>query len=328
MTSTLLNFTPDAPLLAPLAGYSDLAFRLLCREHGCAGAFTEMISAKGLVYGSAGTKQLLDTNKDDTPLVLQLFGSEPEFFGLAMEKAMDFGFTDFDLNAGCPVNKVVKTGSGAALVKTPSTLFSVVKTMVNKVGQGHVGVKLRIGWNDTNRLDLAQIGKELEKLGVSWLTLHPRLASQGYSGEAQWSDLRVLKQAVSIPVVASGDLFYPEDGLRVIEETGVDTIMFARGALRDPAIFEKYLLLRQQRSLPICDGPAMAHIIRRHASLAKEYTNPHLALLKMRTIVPRYLKNLAKSKPLRIRLVHCASWDELDEIILEASQLEAVDTKQ
>ncbi|WP_051261600.1 tRNA dihydrouridine synthase [Desulfovibrio inopinatus] len=324
MNSTAPYFIANTPFLAPLAGYSDLAFRLLCREFGCAGAFTEMISAKGLVYNSPGTQRLLDTRPEDLPLIVQLFGSEPEFLGLAMEKAMELGFRYFDLNAGCPVNKVVKTGAGAALAKNPKTLFEIVRTMVRKAGHGHVGVKFRTGWNEGDRLDIEGVSKTLEDIGVGWLTLHPRLASQGYSGQADWSALRILKDAVSIPVIASGDLFYPEDGVRVIEQTGVDTIMFARGALRDPSIFEKYLLLRQNSPLPVCDGPAMAHIMTRHAHLAKRYSNPHLALLKMRTIVPRYLKNLAGSKPLRVQLTHCASWEELDEIISKASQLEPV----
>ncbi|WP_342667794.1 tRNA-dihydrouridine synthase family protein [Desulfocurvus vexinensis] len=306
--------TADAPWLAPLAGFSDLPFRLLCREHGAAVAVTEMVSAKGLCHDSSGTADLLATTPADAPLVVQLFGSEPQYIERAVGLLLERGFGWFDLNAGCPVRKVVKTGAGAALHNDPDLLVALAGRMAALAGPGRCGVKLRRGWaaGQDNYLEL---GRRLADAGTAWLALHPRHARQGYSGEADWACLAALARAVDIPVIASGDLFDPEAGARCVRETGVAGVMFARGALYGPSIFARYRALLAGRELPAPAPAELAATIRRHAALAREHLRERHALLQMRTIVPRYVRHMPGARALRARLVQCRTWDELDALV-------------
>jgi len=307
-----LPFSPDAPWLAPLAGYSDLPFRLLCREYGAACAVTEMVSAKGLVYYSPGTKELLATCPADAPLVVQLFGCEPEMISQAMDRLIERGFSAFDLNCGCSVPKVVKTGSGAALLKTPGLLRRVARIMVQKAGPGRVGVKLRTGW-DANDLAAFDIARSLEDEGVAWLTLHPRHARQGYSGTAVWEHIAELKRRATVPVLASGDLFNAADSRRCLEMTGADGVMLARGALYDPTIFARHVHFSAPAPSP--SGPAIAALIARHAALIREWGRPERALLRMRSIVSRYIRHLLGARALRQEMASCTTWTQFEDIV-------------
>ncbi|MFZ5428045.1 MAG: tRNA dihydrouridine synthase [Thermodesulfobacteriota bacterium] len=306
---TFPPISPDKPWLAPLAGYSDLPFRMLCREYGAACAVTEMVSAKGMVHYSPGTKDLLATDSGDSPLVVQLFGCEPEMFERAMDMLLEKGFSLFDLNCGCSVPKVVKTGSGAALLRTPDTLRRIVDVMVAKAGPGRVGVKLRTGWS-ADETPVFDIASSLEDLGAAWFTLHPRHARQGYSGTARWEHIAGLKRRSRIPVMASGDLFTAADARRCLAETGADGVMFARGAMYDPAIFKHYL----NNSASQASGPEVAGMIARHAEFIRRYGRPERALLRMRSIVPRYVRNLLGARSLRQEVASCSSWEHLAEI--------------
>ncbi|MEW5772178.1 MAG: tRNA-dihydrouridine synthase family protein [Thermodesulfobacteriota bacterium] len=309
-----LPFGPHAPWLAPLAGFSDLAFRLLCREHGAACACTEMVSAKGLVYGSPGTWPLLATTPEDAPLAVQVFGSELSFLEEAMRILLDRGFAWFDLNAGCPVKKVVKTGAGAALLKEPATLVRLAEAMARLAGEGRVGVKTRVSWGagPETVLDLA---RPLEDAGVGWLTLHPRTAAQGFSGRADHTALARLKAATRLPVLASGDLFTAEDAAACLAATGADGVMFARGALSDPTVFGRLADLAAGR--PPRPRPDLSGLILRHAALAREHLPGREALLKMRTIVPRYVKGHSGARTLRKELASCMTWEHLERLVNE-----------
>jgi len=300
---------PELPWLAPMAGYTDLPFRMLCREWGAACTVTELVSAKGMVYGSHGTKDLLATCPSDSPLVAQLFGAEPEMFARAMDMLLARGFTWFDLNCGCSVPKVTKSGAGSALLRTPDLLVELAGIMVKMAGPGQVGVKLRTGW-DASDLAVFDIAVSLQDIGVAWLTLHPRHARQGFSGQASWEHLAALKRRMSIPVIASGDLFTAADARRCLAETQVDGIMFARGALYDPAIFRHFL----DDTTAVSSGPEVARLIERHAELIREYGRPDRALMRMRTIVPRYVRNLLGARSLRLEMSTCASWEHLADI--------------
>jgi tRNA-dihydrouridine synthase B len=305
---------PDQPWLAPLTGFSDLPFRLLCKEQGAAVTCTEMISTKGLVSGNQATERLLATHPQDQPLVVQLYGADPDSFIQAMEILLERGFSFFDLNAGCSVPKVVKTGSGAALLHTPGLLKQIVANMLTVAGVGNVGVKLRLGWRVGQDIVLDFV-RELEDMGVGWLTLHPRWATQGFSGEAQWEWLHRLRKAVSIPVIASGDLFTAEDAQRCLESTGVSGVMFARGALWDPSIFGKYLALRGAFRTDIFELRYCLALVRRHMVLSREHHSDSRALLTMRTVAPRYLHSFPGAKPLRQRLTTITSWAELEDLL-------------
>lgn len=322
-----LAITPETPWLAPLAGYSDLPFRILCREHGCHVAVTEMISAKGLIYGSPGTKELLATCAQDTPLIVQLFGAEEEFLIQSVERLRAMGFVYFDLNCGCAVRKVTKTGSGAALLKDIPRLSRLAKAMINAAAPMSMGFKIRLGWGH-DQLVYLKLSQELEQLGAGWVTLHPRTATQGFTGIADWRCLRELKKHIGIPVVASGDLFTAEDGVRCVEETGVDGLMFARGALNDPTIFERYARLRLHQNAALKTYADMLALVRRLCSLYSGHNMERIGLLKMRTLVPRFLKGLPGARGLRRDIVFCASWDQVFAALEEHQPVEHEENRE
>ncbi len=319
-----LPISPDAPWLAPLAGFSDLPFRLLCRELGAAVAVTEMISAKGLFFDSRNTRRLLATVSEDAPLVVQLFGAEPEYLGRAAAALADDGYAFFDLNCGCSVRKVVKTGAGAALLRDPDRLTACAAAMVRAAGPGRVGVKLRLGTTPPDFVAL-ELASRLADAGVAWLALHPRHASQGFSGSADRKALAAFVAASPLPVLASGDLGSAAEAEACLEATGARGVMYARGALADPRIFLHDANRRRAKAgeapLPV---PEICSVIRRHAALCRAHADDARALLRMRTSVPRYLRETPGCRALRARLCHCTSWNELDEIIDAAEQLPAV----
>ncbi len=316
-----LPICAQSPWLAPLAGYSDLTFRLLCREHGARVACTEMVSAKGLVYKSHGTQDLLATTPEDSDtskgnfLVVQLFGNEVPFLEKALQELLEQGFTYFDLNMGCSVPKVNKTGCGSAMLKDLDNSYAVAKAMIDLVGKGCMGFKIRLGWTDETHVwrDLAL---RLQDLGAGWVTLHPRTARQGFSGEAAWEHLASLSEMLEIPVIASGDLFTPADGVRCIQQTGVQTVMYARGAMQNPAIFEEHTALLEEGVQPEINPERLLRLIHRHMELAQSYSTERVALLKMRTFVPRYVHHLPGVKRLRQEMALCQSFDDL-KILLE-----------
>ncbi len=316
-----MKISRNEPWLAPLAGFSDLPFRLLCREYGCGVACTEMVSVKGLVFESPGTTKLMLTRQEDSPLVVQLFGAEPGYFREALNRLLGLGFTCFDLNAGCPVRKVVKTGAGAALLGNQDRLFEIVKVMVALAGQHNVGVKLRSGWDESSPLN-PDIFAELERLGAGWITLHPRTAKQGFSGKADWDRIRMVQEQVGIPVIASGDLFSAEDGRKCLYQTKAAGVMFGRGALYDPMIFARFRELMDGSGNgrgSEKDRPKRLHeMINRHVQLCLQSQDAWRSFLKMRTIIPRYLRVFQGAKELRKSIVVCRSWEELQRLINSA----------
>ncbi len=322
MTQELLPLPFDAahPWLAPLAGYSDLTFRLLCREHGARIACTEMVSAKGLVYKSNGTQDLLATTPQDSDasqgnfLVVQLFGNEIPFVEQALEELLRQGFQYFDLNMGCSVPKVNKTGCGSAMLKDLENSLAVAKSMINLVGKGAMGFKIRLGWTDESHV-WQEVAQGLEELGAGWITLHPRTARQGFSGEAAWEHLASLRQLVRIPVIASGDLFTPQDGVRCLKETNVHTVMYARGAMQNPQIFDQHMALWQHGIEPTVQAEKLFTLIKRHMELARAYSSERVALLKMRTFVPRYVHHFPGVKRLRQEMATCANFEELQDLL-------------
>lgn len=321
MNDTHLNIRPDAPWLAPLAGYSDLPFRILCRENGCHVAVTEMVSAKGLIYNSPGTRELLQTNASDSPLVVQLFGSEEYFLLKALEQLQKDGYRYFDLNCGCSVRKVTKTGSGAALLKDPQLLLNIATSMIQKAEPGCMGFKIRLGWSHDNAIFL-KLAQALEQLGAGWLALHPRYATQGFSGNADWTHLTALKNSVSIPVIASGDLFSAEDAIACVRQTGVDGVMFARGALNDPRIFVRYTQMLNNLMPEAKSRHDMISISHRLYSLYNTFNMAKTGILKMRTLVPKFFKGLENAKSIRRDIVACSSWEDVQSIISRTNDFE------
>ncbi|MEF2229721.1 MAG: tRNA-dihydrouridine synthase family protein [Pseudodesulfovibrio sp.] len=322
------TIAPDEPWLAPLAGYSDLPFRLLAKQYGCAVRCSEMVSVKGLVFKNSGTSRLIATCPEDDPMVLQLFGAEPQFFEPVMEKLVGLGYRNFDLNAGCPVRKVLKSGSGVALMTDLDKLAAIAAIMVRKAAEhpegGRVGVKFRLGFEKGEEVFL-DLARRLEDIGVDWVTLHPRYGRQMFAGKANWKKLALLKQAVSVPVVGSGDLFTAEDGVRCIEETGIDAVMFARGALYDPSIFARFTALRRGGELIARDGDFLAEIVREHIRLTRLYEGDGRSFRKIRSIIPRYAKGLRGIRALRASLLQCQDWQALEDAASVIAGLEPAD---
>ncbi len=311
---------PDQPWLAPLAGFSDLPFRVLCREYGAAVACTEMVSAKGLVYGGEGSWDLVRSIArvpQDSPLVVQIFGAEVSFLREAVRRLMDLGARYFDLNAGCPVKKVVKTGAGAALLRDGGHLAHILQGMVDLAGAGHVGVKLRSGVSEAEFVNGP--AARLEGIGLGWATLHPRSAAQGLAGAADWSHLERLRERVRVPLLASGDLFSAADGLACLQRSAADGVMYARGAMSNPAVFRDFRRALHNggegsEALGQRERLEAAH---RHVALCRRYADTRKNLLKMRTILPKYLKGFPGASSIRSRLVRARSWEEIEALLGE-----------
>jgi nifR3 family TIM-barrel protein len=238
--------------LAPLAGVSDRPFRLLCRELGAAFAYTEMVSAHGLLHGSAQTEAYLDRDPSETPFAVQLFAAEPEVLAAGARAAVERGADLVDLNMACPVKKVCGTGAGAALAREPGRVEAAVRAVREAAGVA-VTVKIRAGW-DQQSVNAVEVARAAEAGGAAAVALHGRTRAQGYAGEADWGLLARVKRAVSVPVLGSGDVWSAADALRMADETGCDFVLVARGACGNPWIFRD--LAAAERGLPAPGPPS------------------------------------------------------------------------
>ncbi|HUN54115.1 MAG TPA: tRNA dihydrouridine synthase DusB [Smithella sp.] len=222
-------------LLAPLAGISNLPFRLVARSLGCSLAYTEMISSNGLIRKTAKTYEYLKTRADDRPLGAQIFGADPGIMAQAAVIAAQDAVDLIDINMGCPVKKVVKAGAGAVLMRDPDRVARIVEA-VKKSVKIPVTVKIRSGWTQGS-INAVQIARIAEDCGADAITVHPRTANQGYDGHADWSIIASVKKAVKIPVIGNGDIRQPQDAVKMLQETSCDAVMVGRGALGNPWIF-------------------------------------------------------------------------------------------
>lgn len=237
--------------LAPLAGVTDIPFRLKCKELGAPIVFSEMVSSEGLVRGSEKTNRYLNFLEIERPIALQLFGGNPEVMGEAAKIIEERKPDIIDINFGCPVKKIVRNEAGSALLKEPKRMGRIVKAMVDSV-KLPVTAKIRCGW-DENSMPVSEIGKILEDNGVSAIAIHARTRQMQFSGKARWEEIKKLKDAVSVPVLGNGDVRTPEDAQRMLSETGCDMIMIGRGAMGNPWLFNeinRYLLTGETISRP------------------------------------------------------------------------------
>ena len=267
-------------------------------------AFTEMVSAKGLYYRNENTEDLLRIDESEGPVSFQLFGHEPEMFEFAVKSLEDRPNVGIDINMGCPVPKVVKNFEGSALLKTPDVAAACVRTCVLNTKKP-VSIKMRIGFeNSNNAVDFA---KRMEDAGASMISVHGRTREQYYSGKADWSVIKQIKQAVKVPVIGNGDVFSHEDALRMMDETGVDAVMIARGAMGNPWIFsgEKPEL------------PEIKEVLSRHAIMLVEDKGEYVGLRQMRTHAGHYIKGIKGAAAFRARINTCETLDELLTIIKE-----------
>ena len=288
----------NGALLAPLAGISNLPFRLIARAQGCSLAYTEMISANGLVRKTAKTYEYLKTCEDDRPLGAQIFGADPQIMAEAARIVADTGVDLIDINMGCPVRKVIKAGAGAILMKDPALVARIVEA-VKKAVKIPVTVKIRSGWNRSS-INAVEIARIAEDCGADAITVHARTADQGYSGNADWKIITDVKKAVKIPVIGNGDIRQPQDAVKMLAETDCDAVMVGRGSLGNPWIFKgisQALSCQEINYLPTLGQ--RREMIENHWKMEAELLGSKLAGKSFRKHILWYTKGLDNSHKFR-----------------------------
>jgi len=303
---------PNPVILAPMAGVTDIVFRRICKEMGSALSVTEMISGKGLIYTHKESVRIADINEPGL-VAIQLFGSELEPMKRATEIINKIKPHFLDLNMGCPAVKIIKNSEGSALMLQPERAFELMQTLV-KYAEMPVTVKIRLGWDQQNK-NYLEIAKRAEQAGVSAITLHARTRDQFYAGQADWQAIKLLKENVSIPVIGNGDIWHPEDALRMIQQTGVDGVMIGRGALGNPWLIRDSVDLLQGRSVQPAPTPTeRIQMSLRHLKGLVEYKGEHIGVREMRKHGAWYLKGLPRASQTRILLNSAKSIMEMEEI--------------
>lgn len=284
--------------LSPMAGVTDLPFRLMCKEQDCGLLYTEMINAKALCYDDENTKKMLKIEEEEHPVAVQIFGSDPKFMGRAAEIMNNYPNEILDINMGCPAPKVVKNGDGSALMRNPKLTEEVLKAVV-KNSDKPVTLKIRKGWDD-NSVNAVEMAKIAEDCGISALAIHGRTREQYYSGKADWDIIAEIKNNISIPVIGNGDVFSVEDAINMLDKTKCDAIMIGRGAQGNPWIFRRinhYMETGEILPEPTLEekmGTALKHL-----KLAVEEHGEYVAVREMRKHIAWYLKGLRNSARIR-----------------------------
>lgn len=300
-------------ILAPMAGVTDLPFRLLCKEQGAALCCMEMVSAKGIYYNNKNTESLLTVDERERPVSLQLFGSDPEIMAAMAARIEHRNFDILDINMGCPVPKVVNNGDGSALMKNPVLAGKIIEAMVKAI-EKPVTVKIRKGFDDEhiNAVEMAHVAQES---GAAAIAVHGRTREQYYSGKADWSIIADVKQAVSIPVIGNGDILDAKDVIAMKEQTDCDGFMIGRGAQGNPWIFHQ--ILHYFETGELIGKPPMEEMVKtmlRHAKLQIEFKGDYLGIREMRKHAAWYTAGYKGASKLRGRINDVESYDELEQL--------------
>ena len=310
---------PQTAALAPMASVADTAYRTLCVQHGACMTTGELISAKGLCYGSRGSAELCRITEAERPMGLQLFGSEPEFIAEATRRMLPFSPDWIDLNMGCPVPKVVGQGAGCALMRTPELAEQLVREAVRAAeGTVPVTVKMRIGW-DSEHINAVDFAKRMEQAGAETICVHGRTRTQFYSGKADWTQIAAVKQAVSVPVIGNGDAARGEDALRMYRETGCDLVMVGRATYGNPWIFEEIAAAITGADYTAPDIPARLKEMLRHIRMILDMSEKSeaLAMREARKHALWYLRGKPGAAAFRARSAALESYAQAEQLVDE-----------
>lgn len=287
-------------ILAPMAGVTDLAFRLLAKEMGCGLVYSEMVSNRGLLYKNENTADLLLSDSKERPAAMQIFGSDPDGMAEAAKMVAAAGADIIDINMGCPTPKIVKNGDGSALMQRPELAYSIMKK-VHEAVDIPVTVKIRKGWDD-HAVNAVQIARLAEKAGIAAVAVHGRTREQFYRGKADWTIIKAVKESVSIPVIGNGDVRSPEDAKQMLEFTGCDGVMIGRAAEGNPWIFRQvvsYLKTGELLAPPTLEE--RLSVMQRHLEMLIGYKGEYIGIREMRKHGAWYTKGLAHAAELRLK---------------------------
>ena len=301
-------------ILAPMAGVTDLPFRLLCKEQGAGLLCMEMVSAKAIYYNNKNTESLMEIDERELPVSLQLFGSDADIMSEMAKRIEEKPFAILDINMGCPVPKVAGNGEGSALMKNPQLVREIVSKVVRAI-EKPVTVKIRKGFDDAH-VNAVEIAKIIEDCGAAAVAVHGRTREQYYSGKADWDIIRQVKEAVSIPVIGNGDVTGPESAKKMIEETGVDGIMIGRAARGNPCIFGQIQTYLETGVVPEKPGiDEVREMMLKHARMQLECKGEYTGIREMRKHVAWYTAGFPKSAKLRAKVNEVETYEQLEALL-------------